>query len=363
MVESIFRPFQEAVAALQRRSIRVLVVDDFAPWRRITHTLLRNKPELKVVSEVSDGLEAVQKARELKPDLILLDIGLPKLSGIAAARQIRDLSPKSIILFVSENYSADIAREALSTGGRGYVIKSDAGSELLTAVAAVMDGKQFVSARLAGQLSAGVTNARTLDAVRIREILESLAPRLPRNHKTGRCHEVQFYSEEAVLLERVSRFVGAALDAGGVVVGFVTEQHRNIFVEGFQSKGLNVRAAIQQGTYRLFDVTDAISEFMVNDLVDPVRYLGGMADLVESSLRAATSNHPRVAVYGELAVPLLAQGNADAVLQLEQLSDQFANEYELDILCTYPVKRTRRKEPPAAVRQKICAEHSTVFSQ
>jgi DNA-binding NarL/FixJ family response regulator len=350
------------VAALQRRSIRVLVVDDFAPWRRITHTLLRNKPELKVVCEVSDGLEAVQKARELKPDLILLDIGLPKLSGIAAARQIRDLAPKSIILFVSENYSADIAREALSTGGRGYVIKSDAGSELLTAVEAVMHGKQFVSARLAGQLPAGVTNAQTLDGLRIREILESFAPRLPRNHRTSRCHEVQFYSEEAVLLERLSRFVGAVLDAGGVVVGFVTEHHRKMFIEGLQSNGLNVRAAIQQGTYRLLDVTDSISAFMVNDSVDPVRYLEGMADLVESGLRAARSNHPHVAVYGELAVPLLAQGNADAVLQIEQLSDQFATEYELDILCTYPVKRSRRKET-GAVRQRICAEHSTVFSQ
>src|SRR5262249_49679047 len=221
---------------------------------------------------------------------------------------IRDLSPKSIILFVSENYSADIAREALSTGGRGYVIKSDAGSELLTAVEAVMRGKQFVSARLAGQLPAGVTNARTLDGLRGREILESFAPRLPRNHKTRRCHEVQFYSEEAVLLERLSRFVGAVLDGGGVVVGFVTEQHRNTFVEGLQSKGLNVRAAIQQGTYRLLDVTDAISEFMVNDLVDPVHYLEGMADLVESGLRAATSNHPRVAGDWGLAVSFFAPG-------------------------------------------------------
>ena len=347
---------------MRRPSIRVLVVDDFAPWRRLTRTLLQNKPELQVVCEVSDGLEAVQKAQELKPDLILLDIGLPTLSGIAAARRIRDLAPQSKILFVTENYSAEIAREALSTGGCGYVIKSDAGSELLAAVEAVMHGKRFVSARLAAQLSAAVTNAQTPDGLRIKEILESFALRLPRNRKTTRCHEVQFYSDEAVLLDRLSRFVGPALDAGGVVVGFVTEQHRNTFVEGLQSNGLNVRAAIQQGTYRLLDVTDAISAFMVNDSVDPVRYLEGMADLVDSGLRAATSNHPRVAVYGELAVPLLAQGNADAVLQIEQLSDQFATEYELDILCTYPVKRSRRKET-GAVRQRICAEHSTVFSQ
>src|SRR4029453_18478615 len=118
------------------------------------------------------------------------------------------------------------------------------------------------------------------------------APRLPRNRKSTHCHEVQFYSDEAVLLDRLSRFVGPALAAGGVVVGFVTEQNRNTFVEGLEFKGLNVRAAIQDGTYRLLDVTETISAFMVNDLVDPVRYLEGMADLVRRALSGGQPNHP-----------------------------------------------------------------------
>jgi DNA-binding NarL/FixJ family response regulator len=121
------------------------VADDFEPWRRLLHTILRENPELQVVCEVSDGLEAVQKALELQPDLILLDIGLPTLSGIEAARRIRTLVPNAKILFVSENYSMDIARGTLSAGGCGYVIKSDA-------------GRQFVSARL-GQSTSGVTSA------------------------------------------------------------------------------------------------------------------------------------------------------------------------------------------------------------
>ena len=128
--------------------VRVLVADDFEPWRRLLHTLLRDKPELQVICEVSDGLEAVQKASELQPDLILLDIGLPMLNGIEAARRIRKLAPNSKILFVSENYSMDIARETLSAGGCAYVIKSDAGSDLMLAVDAAFLGKQFISARL-----------------------------------------------------------------------------------------------------------------------------------------------------------------------------------------------------------------------
>jgi DNA-binding NarL/FixJ family response regulator len=143
---------------LQTPSVRVLVADDFAPWRKLLHSILQERPELKVICEVSDGLEAVKKARELQPDLILLDIGLPTLSGIEAARQIHSIAPKAKILFVSENYSIDIARSTLSAGGSGYVIKSDAGSELLAAIEAVLLGRQFVSARLGPQDTSGITN-------------------------------------------------------------------------------------------------------------------------------------------------------------------------------------------------------------
>src|SRR5215831_5637757 len=131
------------------KSIRVLVVDDYKPWRRFVCSTLDKRPDLQTICEVSDGLEAVQKAQELQPDLILLDIGLPKLNGIEAARQIRELSPDSKILFVSENRSPDVAAGALSAGGGGYVIKSDAGRDLLRAVHAVLRDEQFVSASLA----------------------------------------------------------------------------------------------------------------------------------------------------------------------------------------------------------------------
>jgi DNA-binding NarL/FixJ family response regulator len=130
--------------------IRVLIVDDYEPWRRYFSTALQKQPELQVIGQVSDGLEAVQQAQQLQPDLILLDIGLPTLNGIEAARRIREVSPTSKILFVSENRSPDIAEEALGTGASGYVVKSDAGSELLPAVKAVLEGKRFISASLAG---------------------------------------------------------------------------------------------------------------------------------------------------------------------------------------------------------------------
>lgn len=92
-----------------------------------------------------DGLEAVQKAEELRPDLILLDIGLPTLNGIEVARRIRKLSPESKIIFVSQESSADVVQAALALGAQGYVVKAQAATDLVAAVEAVLAGKTFVS--------------------------------------------------------------------------------------------------------------------------------------------------------------------------------------------------------------------------
>jgi DNA-binding NarL/FixJ family response regulator len=100
---------------------------------------------LLVICEASDGVEAVQKAEELQPDLIVLDIGLPKLNGIEAARRIRQLVPQSKILFVSQESSSEVVKEAFNLGAMGYVIKSKAESDLLSAVNHIIMGKQFVS--------------------------------------------------------------------------------------------------------------------------------------------------------------------------------------------------------------------------
>jgi DNA-binding NarL/FixJ family response regulator len=128
--------------------IRILVADDYEAWRRQASLLLQPNPELQVICEAVDGLEAVQKAEELKPDLILLDFGLPKLNGLEAARRIRKLVPESKILFLTQESSADVIEEAIRLGGLGYVVKANAGTELLAGLQAVLQGKQFVSSNL-----------------------------------------------------------------------------------------------------------------------------------------------------------------------------------------------------------------------
>lgn len=132
---------------MERASIRILVVEDFASFRQLIRSTLGKNPGLQVTCEVLDGPEAVHKAEELKPDLILLDIGLPTLNGIEAARQIRKLAPESKIIFLSQESSAEVVEEALSLGAWGYVLKTRAGSDLLPAVEAVLSGKRFVSSK------------------------------------------------------------------------------------------------------------------------------------------------------------------------------------------------------------------------
>ena len=128
--------------------VRALIVDDYEPLRVSVRSMLKVQPHLEIVGEASDGLEAVQKAIELKPDLILLDISLPNLNGIQAAESIHRAVPGARILFLSQNTDVNVIRAALSNGAKGYVLKAEVGHELLPAIEAVIRGERFVSSRI-----------------------------------------------------------------------------------------------------------------------------------------------------------------------------------------------------------------------
>jgi DNA-binding NarL/FixJ family response regulator len=124
---------------------RVLVIDDHAALRRTICLLLSKEPGLEVICETASGEDAIEKAEELQPDIVLLDISLPGISGIEAASRILSVSPNSRIIFLSQHSSLHVVQEALKVGGHGYVTKSDAGLELVEAIRVVSDGGCFVS--------------------------------------------------------------------------------------------------------------------------------------------------------------------------------------------------------------------------
>lgn len=335
------------------------MVDDFALWRRFVLEKLRKISKFQAIGIVSDGLEAVLKAEELQPDVILLDIGLPELNGIEAARQIRIVAPKSKILFLSQERDPDVARAALSAGGHGYVVKSDAGNELLSAVEAVTLGKKFVSRSLAGHSLVDVGDSQADGELGHGKLIPAVA--LP-SREIHRCHEVQFYEDDASFLEGFDPFVSAALNAGNAAIVVATESHRNGIFQRLQADGLDIRVAINQGRYVALDAAETLSTFMVNDLPDPVRFLKIAGNLVVKASKAAKGAHPRVAACGECAPLLWAEGKADAAIQVEHLWDEIAKIYDVDILCGYVLKSFQR-EPENHIYERICAEHSAVSSQ
>ena len=129
--------------ALEASTVRLLVVDHYEPFRRFVRSTLGSRPELHIVGEAADGLEAVQTAEGLQPDVVVLDVNLPILNGIEAARRILKLCPECKILFVSQVSSAYVVQEALSLGALGYVVKTRAGVDLIAAVDAVRQGRRF----------------------------------------------------------------------------------------------------------------------------------------------------------------------------------------------------------------------------
>lgn len=120
----------------------ILVADDFEPFRRTVCALLQARPEWKVVAEASDGLQAVHMAKELLPEVIVLDIGMPVLNGIEAAKRIRRGSPNSKIIFATQNEDTEIREAALGDGAAAYLLKANAVSELVPAIEAALKNGQ-----------------------------------------------------------------------------------------------------------------------------------------------------------------------------------------------------------------------------
>jgi len=339
-------------------SVRVVVVEDHEQFRRLICSTLEKAPELQVIGIVSNGLAAVQKAEELQPDLILLDIGLPNLNGIEAARRIRKISPQSKILFVSQESSADVVKGALATGARGYVVKTDVGSELLAAVDAVLRGEQFVGRRFAGHDFTGASDARVSEGD---PSSSNFAP-LQQKVEIARCHEAGFYSDDRYLLDELTQFVGAALRAGNAAIVVATESHRGSLLPRLEAHGVDIAAAIEQGRYIALDAAAALPTFMLRDAPDPVRFVKVLGNLMSTAAKAVKNKQARVAIFGEMCHLLWAQGNAEAAIQVEKLGNQLTKTHDVDILCGYSLSIVQGGMDSHIV-QRICAEHSAVHSR
>ena len=136
---------------METSSFRILIADNFEPWRRYACSMLEKDQSLEIVGMASNGLETVQKAIELKPDLVLLSVGLsPQLNGIEAAKRIIKAVPGVKLLFATQIIDPDVMREVFSNGAHGYIWKMDAQRELLPAIRAIRLGEKFIGSGMKG---------------------------------------------------------------------------------------------------------------------------------------------------------------------------------------------------------------------
>jgi DNA-binding NarL/FixJ family response regulator len=303
---------------------RFVVVEDYEPFRRFLCSELRKRADFQVIGEVSNGLDAIQQTQELQPDLILFDIGLPKLNGIEAARQIRRLAPEARIVFVSQESSSDIVKETFRLGAQCYVHKLRAKTDLLPAIDAAFSDRRFVSSGL--------------------ECCEST------DLQTAYRHEVLFCSDDAILLETLARFIAGALNNGNASIVWATQSHRDSLLHRLRALGVDIEAAIKRGTYIASDAAETL---------DPERILEVLNGLSEAALKAG-KQHPRVAVCGERAGRLWVEGRTDTAIRIERFFNELARTCEIDILCPYPLPVG---EVDDQAFKGICAEHTVVNSR
>lgn len=335
-----------------------LIVEDFAPFRRYALLTLQQRADFQAVYQAEDGLEGVRRAQELRPDLILLDIGLPDLNGIEAARRIRKISPGSKIIFLTQESSAEIVQEAFNLGAQGYLLKSDMDRELLLAIDAILQGKQFVSSGL--RPNAG--NSKVGDADLTTNRFRSEERELHRQEREiGSVHVVASYHDDASFVDDFARFIEAALKMRNPVIVIATESHRKTLLQRLRASGWDIDTAIQRGSYVSLDAGDTLSKFMVNDWPDAGRLLKLVDDLIKEATKAVQGTYSKVAVCGECAPTLWAQGKAEAALAVEHLWEEIARSYNVDILCGYLTGDFPSREN-SPIFQKICAVHSAAYS-
>ena len=309
---------------------RVLVVEDHEAFRRFIRLKLRDQHNLLLLGETGNGLDAVSRCLELQPSLVLMDIGLPGLNGLEAGRRILALVPGCKIIFLTQERSSDIVREALNLGASGYVIKADAATDLLPAIIAAQNGRQFVSKTV--ELRRSASDAKTN-------------------------HPAHFHPDESSLLAAFIGFIEDALRSGNAVIAITTRPHRKQILQSLQQRGLDLASLMDERRFVSLDVDETLAKFMVDDWPDPARFF----EIAGGLVREVKAMHQNVRVLGcgEIAPTLWARGNGPAAVQVEHLWDQLVRIYDLESHCGYILTGSQRK---GEIYDGICAAHSSICS-
>jgi DNA-binding NarL/FixJ family response regulator len=322
--------------------IRALVVDDHEPWRRYAALAVEASLDATVVGEAADGAQAVAEATRLRPDLVVIDVGMPAMNGLEAAQRILAELPAACLVFLSENPSADTADAAIALGASAYVMKSDAAFELCPALRRAIEGRLFVAGRLVAHVGANGAGARL--------------------NQGARCHEAALCPDRRGLVDAYTRFLESALRIGSSALLLSRGHTRDEVDDRLRRAGVDLGGAIAEGRYVVVDPQLVIDTVLLNGAIDERAFWNLAVPLVTRALRSSRGGAPRIAACGAIAPVLWRQGHTEASIRVEQLVDDLARRYDIDVLCGYALD-----EGPADDDGRVLAHvhtaHSLVYAR
>ena len=329
---------------LPSSTIRVLLAEDSMRFRTFVRLLLMGSADIQIIGEVSDGFEAVRSVEMLQPDIVLLDVALPGIDGIEAARRMRVVAPATAILFFTHESAVESVRGAIEAGAKGYVLKFRAANDLLPAIEAVLRGQQFVSAGL--EARAGLAEQEARDAADQAASTPGDDDRAaPAARETEDRHKVIFCSDGEQILRATVQPVASALRAGNPTIAVVAGSRQDEFHRRLLAEGADVQRAILRGTYVVMDA---------DEMKEPGQWAAAMAKVTDAA--RADKLMPRLTIVGECAGRLWARGETDEAIRLERLGEELARTKDVEIWCVYEAPRDSEDE---TALQSICALHTS----
>jgi DNA-binding NarL/FixJ family response regulator len=318
-------------------TVEILIADDRELFRRMVRSLVESQSAYHICGEAGDGLQAIERARQLRPDVVLMDINMPRMNGLEATRIIGREIPECNVIIVTQN-DARIAREqAREVNAKGFVTKSDLSRDLLPMIEKCRKAKpeareaKTAKARIVQWKGAAMENNslhQTKSAASHAEpwcgVLNSAAPR---------DHIVQLYQDQQFLNRAVCRFAAAAIMNGEGVILVPTVAHWDAFRPRLESEGVDVKAAEKRGQLTVVDADNLLPTFMRDGMPDSPVFLG-LAQNVISQARGE-GRYPKVRWWGEMVNILWERGDVAASMQLEDQFDQLAHEQDIAIFCSF----------------------------
>jgi DNA-binding NarL/FixJ family response regulator len=328
-------------------NLRVLIVDDYEPVRKAIRSLLTQRPYWSVCGEAADGSEAVEKAKRLRPDVVLMDITMPHMDGVQATRIIRREVPEAEIILISQHDPSVVRRQAAEIGVLYFVTKSDLAQDLLSTIDKLVEHRKpevMEDRRGRERDPADQGFLASLSVAEDPDLKPSVEARMTREMQNEpwwglladaapRDHIVQLYQDEKFLGRAVCRFAVSAINHGEGVILVPTSAHWNALRPRLEAEGVDIEAAQACGQLTVVDADQLLPEFMRDATPDAPLFLGLAGEKVAQA--HGGDRFTRVRWWGEMVNVLWERGNVAASMGLEDLFHKLAHDREIAIFCSF----------------------------